>query len=399
MKKKSAGSRVAVAVLCVSLAAGSIPAAAAPRVPEDMSQEAYDKLQDDCIEWDEISDLIEYYSPMYADLKAITKENTLTDMETVRAAWQTEIDDLSWQEENLKDDLKRATNPLQIQQLTIELYTVQGTKSAYQQVRTGVRKAAEQAEKTIDRSFQANKPQILNGMQQAFLGAKQLEQAMAISQKQVELYQATYNTQKTSVETGLATEAQLLSAQYDLEQAQSQLAELQLQLDQVKNTIGLMLGWKAEGTAAISFGAFPAYDLNYLEGRNLDADIEQAAVHNKQLGEAKRETAHNSYEKNIKETNLELTETKIRMEMETMYHAIEEARLNYDAAQAGLEAARLSREGAERKKALGLVGNAEYQGLQLQYVAKEAQANMAQMAYYQAVFAYDWAMQGILTVS
>lgn len=392
--RKNLRLRLAAAALAFSMFGNAGLAFAAPRVPEDMSQARYDSLQDDLIEWDELSDLVTYYSPLFAGMKEISQDSSVGELEKVRDAWQSELDDAKREEENLKDELADATDPMQKAELAYAYAYAKAVRTGYQQARAGYGKAVRTAQKKLDASFEAQKPALVYGVEQIFLGAKQLEQALAIQKKQVEVYQAAYSAQATAVQNGLATQAELLAAQYSLESAKQQLSVTQEQFDSLKRSLGILLGWSAEDAEKLRFGALPDYALDYLDGRDFEADLETAKMSNKTLGAARREQANSSSARRAKEANLADEEAKLRMEMEALQQKVREERALYDAAKSGLEAARISRDAAERKKALGLVGNAAYEALALQYIAQEAQANIAQMGYVSAVFAYEWALKG-----
>ncbi len=90
---------------------------------------------------------------------------------------------------------------------------------------------------------------------------------------------------------------------------------------------------------------------------------------------------------------------QVRLEMQSLWDAVGQKAAAETAAETSAELARRKKERAERMENLGLLGNAEYSGLQLDYISKENAALQARLDYGQAVFRYEQAVhKGMLTL-
>ena len=61
----------------------------------------------------------------------------------------------------------------------------------------------------------------------------------------------------------------------------------------------------------------------------------------------------------------------------------------------GYESACISKQSADTMFQQGMVGETEYIGLQLQYLQKMSEKESADIALFQAMETYDWAVKGL----
>ena len=100
-----------------------------------------------------------------------------------------------------------------------------------------------------------------------------------------------------------------------------------------------------------------------------------------------------------KEITIASTEQEIRISMTNLLATVRQKQTEYQNAETSKELARLKKERADRMDAAGLVGRSDYEALQLDYINKANAVETARMAYHQAVFNYESAVNlGIMTL-
>ena len=264
---------------------------------------------------------------------------------------------------------------------------------------TNLAKTKQQIVSSIAAGYYPAKKQMTYGYQSAIYTYKGLELNQKLVTQQLAMYQASYEKVQKQQASGAATAADVQSALLNVNAAKLSLEQLDNALDTVKRTIGTGLGWNTTSYKGICFGAVPEYPLDYATSRNLESDIQSALQQNSQYGTASRIKDEDFTTWDNREISIAATEQEIRIAMTSLLENVKQKQAEYTAAQTSAELAKAKKERADRMDAVGLVGRAEYDGLQLDYLNKANAVETAKMSYSQAVFDYKMATEkGIMTL-
>lgn len=383
--------------------------------PANMDDATWVRLQDDVIDYDEIPNLVEYRSILSKQQDAAI-DNYAVNINEIVSSIDSSIDDINGQISDLKDRRNQATTESEKAYFTGLINTLSSMISASGTDNYGVisydddgnavgkttlsnQKASAAGNLTkiasnIKRSLHGTKVTITTGMYSAFIGYHTLSELSDIYKKQVDLYKTTYDKTVMQQAVGSATALEVRNAEANLKNAENNLLDNAEKMRNIKEQMAIVLGWTPTDLNRVTIGAMPQYDSMYMASRNLDSDIAEARLHNVAYG-----TAAGTVDKDIlayTTTDIKRNEAKesLNVTMSGLYNTAVEAGTKYEAAQAGFILAKRQKEAAERSYAAGLMGNAEYSGAITQYIASEAQADMAAIEASAAVLNYQAALKG-----
>ncbi len=372
-------------------------------------------LQDNVIDFDEVGALVENYS-MLATLQKDMTENMTSSFDDVYSALQDNyqeakdsfddgIEELTALRDETTDSEARKQLNQQISALRKQKKLTLNQISAYWKENTAggsgtnLAKTKQQIVSSIASGYYPAKKQMTYGYQSAIYTYKGLELNQKLVTQQLAMYQASYEKAQKQQLSGAATAADVQSALLNVNAAKLSLEQLDNALDTVKRTIGTGLGWNTTSYKNISFGAVPDYPLDFAAGRNLESDIQSAMQQNSQYGTASRIQDKDFTTWDNREISIAATEQEIRIAMTSLLENVKQKQAEYTAAETSAELAKAKKERADRMDAVGLVGRAEYDGLQLDYLSKANAVETAKMNYSQAVFDYKMAVEkGVMTL-
>ena len=371
-------------------------------------------LQDNVIDFDEVGELVENYS-MLAELQKSTTENMTSSFDDVYAALQDNyqeakddfddgIEELTALRDETTDSETRKQLNQQISALRKQKKLALNQISAYWNENTAggsgtnLAKTKQQIVSSIASGYYSAKQQMTYGYQSAIYTYKGLELNQKLLNQQIAMYQASYEKVQKQQASGAATAADVQSALLNLNGAKINLEKIENAMDTLKRTIGTGLGWNTTSYKSISFGAVPEYPLDFAAGRNLESDIQAAQQKNSQYGTASRIKDEDFATWDNREISIAASEQEIRIGMTSLLESVKQKQAEYTAAQTSAELAKAKKERADRMDAVGLVGRAEYDGLQLDYLNKANAVETARMNYSQAVYDYHMAVEkGIIS--
>ncbi len=372
-------------------------------------------LQDNVIDFDEVGALVENYS-MLATLQKGTTENMTSSFDDVYSALRDNyqeakdsfddgIEELTALRDETTDSEARKQLNQQITALRKQKKLTLNQISAYWKEDTAggsgtnLAKTKQQIVSSIASGFYPAKKQMTYGYQSAIYTYKGLELNQKLVTQQLAMYQASYEKVQKQQASGAATAADVQSALLNVNAAKISLEQLDNALDTVKRTIGTGLGWNTTSYKNISFGVVPDYPLDFAAGRNLESDIQSAMQQNSQYGTASRIQDQDFTTWDNREISVATTEQEIRIAMTSLLENVKQKQAEYTTAETSAELAKAKKERADRMDAVGLVGRAEYDGLQLDYLSKANAVETAKMNYSQAVFDYKMAVEkGVMTL-
>ena len=368
--------------------------------PDGMDDATWAALQDDVIEYSEIPNLVEYRSILGKTQTAMISANA-SSMVEMSDALSSAIKDMRDTISDLRDQAESSTSAEEKQALLMQAKLMEAAigsgsespKALENQTNSGISTLVTK----LKQGLHPSKVALIAGMNSAFVGYQSLVELRDMYQAQVAMYQRMLERSTRQQALGSATALEVQQAQVNLQGAQLSLSKTEEQLRSVRDAIALTLGWNAADTAKVTIGTLPAYDASYMAGRNLDADIAEAKLHNVSYG-----TAMGTVDKNLTGyTTTDIArrsaEQNLNITMTDLYNAAVQAGTQYESAQLGFQIADRQKASADRMFAAGMVSATDYAGTELQYIASKMQADISAVNASAAVLSYQAALQGILS--
>lgn len=385
MKKKTYMSGVA-AVLSISMLIPGTALAAGPlatKVNSGYDEETWARLQDDTLEYDEVPLLVHEYNSSIQDIWENLEETKQTLMKNVQ--------ELESQQQKLKNVQESAEDngdaSTAIAYAKVRGYLDGVTKSLKNQTLKGLNK------KSTLSSIQRGEDQIVKGAQALMVSYDSLRKQRDTLSHLAELYDAQYQLAVNKQAQGLATEAEVLSAQVNKLSALSNINSVDSGLLQMKPSLCTLTGWPADASPEIA--PIPSVDVSKIDSFNLETDTVKAIGNNTTLMELRRTDAGKTNDGvAARLAAIEEGEQKMVIEMQRLYNDALAQKAAYESAQTGFDSAQKSMDGYDRMYRLGLLSKSDYLGTQVSYYQKKAAYETADMTLRQAIETYEWAVKG-----
>ena len=84
--------------------------------------------------------------------------------------------------------------------------------------------------------------------------------------------------------------------------------------------------------------------------------------------------------------------------MQSLYQTAVDKKNAYDAAMAGYQSAAIAKNVADQKYRLNMLSRSDYLEAELTYLQKKAARDSANIAFYEALKAYEWAVDGFTDI-
>ena len=246
----------------------------------------------------------------------------------------------------------------------------------------------------------ANRAALEAGAQSAMIGYKQLLLNEESLESGLTLLNAVYQSTQNQAANGLATQSQVLSARQQLESTQATKLTLTANEQKLRQTLCTMLGWKYDAVPEIR--DVPAADLARIDGMNPEKDKQAAQdnnftirynvldLDNKDAGSVE----YQNLQRTIKQEKEEVSSSLVNL-----YNDVLQKRNELQTAKAAYELEKTKMETADRKWQLGTIGRLEYMQQQNALKTKEIAVKTGDLALFQAMETYDWAVKGNLKLS
>ena len=404
----------AAALATAVLASSMIHVFAMPpydNIPEGASEETWNRLQDNTIEYDEIGDLVQYFNPSYTMAMDSAGGNVETlslatdqfstyyrDMDLGSAIDSTRdaISGISSAMENpALSDSDRQKYQQQLATLNATLEMTKQSQSTMEKTVRSLNQTVRNTKKRVEISLRPVKRQLEFGMQSVFLQYHQLLINRDIVKKQTELYETILSASTNSEGQGLATESERLVAENNLNSAKLQLEQLDSSLETIRRSMGLQLGWGVENLPDI--GTLPEPDVEFVDTTNPDADKTAAFMHNSELKDVERYSGGTA-QRNVTDIKTNEYRGQLVAKMDSLYADMKNKKALYEAALTGKERAEREKAAADRQYQLGLLGNSEYEALQMSYISGIASYELAKLNLFSSINTYKWAVDGVVTL-
>lgn len=384
------------------------------------------RLQDNTMEYDELSLLVEEYNPNYQNEQAsyndtkndddaaeIRKDakNSADDMYDSAEDLRDQAEDLSDQADDLSDQAeaaREAGNAALAAQLQAGAASYMAGYAPLMSAAAMTQNSALKSDISADSSYVdsdmrkiqhiKNQKGIVVSTQNLFNSYNQLRVNADLIQKNVEVMEAVANAAQTQASIGMATQADVLKAQKNLQSIKSTQTETLSSLETLRQNLCMMTGWSYDAQPEIK--EVPQADLAAIDQINLEADRQKALENNYDLQYSKRalnNMQENSTDKKNQERTVKNLEQSISASMTNLYNDIQQKKIAWQLAQAELATEQQSLSAVETKRGLGMVSDLEYLQAQSSFLGKQIAERTANMALFQAVETYNWAVNGYLS--
>lgn len=417
----------ALPLLTAAVLASFSPIQALAANPQFAHDEAtWGRLQDNTMEYDELSLLVEEYNPNYQNEQASyndTKNDDdaaeiRRDAKNSAAELYDSADDLRSQAEDLSDqaaDLsdqaeaaREAGNAALAAQLQAGAASYMAGYAPLMSAAAMTQNSALKSDISADSSFVdsdmrkiqhiKNQKGIIVSVQNLFNSYNQLRANADLIQKNVEVMEAAANAVQTQASIGMATQADVLKSQKNLQSIKATQTETLASLETLRQNLCMMTGWSYDAQPEIK--EVPQADLASVDQLNLEADRQKALENNYDLQYSRRalnNMQENSTDKKNQERTVKNLEQSISASMTNLYSDIQQKKIAWQLAQAELATEQQSMSATETKRSLGMVSSLEYLQAQSSFLGKQIAEKTANMSLFQAVEAYNWAVNGYLS--
>lgn len=378
-----------------SVYAAEGPGQAEKPLPEGITTEQWSQLNDQTIEFDELSNLIKYFNP---DVQNMTSpiHNGVEDTEYKYDGLRRTIKDLEDEIDNLKDSGEAGTDEGKKRYESLSGDLMRSKKMA-----EGTMKAIKNLKKDnssanfnitrISRQYEYFADQIMIGYYNASANK-------ALLQKVVELSNTAYEAQSLGQKIGTATELDVLKAKKEVLSAQSSLIGLDGTIDGLHRSLGLMTGYSTDSLPVV--GSLPELDLSVISSIDLQADTAKAIGNNYDLIDMRRANSNKTTTgMQNKQASVSDGEQNVAATMQSLYQNLKQAKTAYEATLTSYEKAGLDNGKAERSFQMGMLSKITYLQSQMAFLQAEGAKQSAYSELYQAYTTYQWAVKGIISDS
>ena len=352
------------------------------------SDDDWNKLTDDKLEYDEIYDRIHTFNPTI-----ISAWNMLS---SSIDSMKDSIDNIKSMKKNMTDLKDKATSDGNV--IDIINYTMQEIildKSA--DAMSKALKTLERPASSTNEKIRQGEAQMVSGAKSLMIGYKSVESQKELLAELVNLYEESYDAMQASMLVGYATQMDINQAYVNLASARSNLSSLEATQIQLRKSLLIICGYDSNDD--ITIGDIPHIEESSIDALNPDTDITEATGNNYILIDHRHETykmslgTKEAYD--VKESELE---QNLKTNINILYTDILANKKAYDAALSGYESAKISKIAADKQYELGMLSKAQYIGSCITYVQKKASYEVADMTLTNSYNLYNDAISGNCSV-
>lgn len=376
MKKKK--TIVSFCLAAVIAGTQTVPAAAAPEGKRTAQE--WETLQDNTMEYGELQGLIhEYNSTVKNNRVELSKEDFKSSEEFASKYWKIARESYEKLEQLPPETPESTKMQLEMAARQAELTAENNTTSI----------------ETIGLGYEQTEMELVVQAQKAMISYFQLLEQREVLAKNKELAEASYQSAQTRQGLGMATAAEVLDAQQAMQNFESQITELESNIQSTKQKLCVMTGWSADADPQIM--PVPKPDLTRLDTMNLTQDTQKALEqdYTLRINQQKLANATSMENTELLQTTVDNDRQQVSVAMNTAYQAVQQAKAEYDQAVLDCQVAEKNMAAADQKYQLGTLSKLEYLKEQSSFLTSRAAKNSKEMALFQAMETYDWAVKGV----
>lgn len=365
--------------LCMAAALSlGLPAQAVAASPEfARSEEEWARLRDNVLEYEEIEDLVHEYN--------VTVQNNEQQYNRDKGKTSQDlVDDLLEQADDAWEAAGEADSEMEAVMAEIN-----------------ARNAEASAERNVDDSTtkyiqyaQAEKNIVVQA-QTAMNNYYKLQYQLTSLKKNRELLAAAANSTVGRQSQGMATAADVLTAQQNLQNADAQIIAVESQIETTRQNLIVMLGWGQGAFPEIR--PMPATDMERITAMNVEEDTKKAqeADYTLRLHRQNLENSTNDENRRIYSQSVEDDKQQIAMAVSDAYQKVIQAKNNYDQSVISLDVAAKEWNAAGIRNQIGTISRLEYQQAEAAMVSAQQEVQMKNLELFQAMETYDWVVKGV----
>lgn len=406
--------KIVPAILAFSLAAAPVTGLADEFVPQPGNRfdaETMARLQDNKLEYDEIEMLIDEYNPTlknlrdtYQDTKNSYKNVTKLKEQIYEGSGSLidQASELNSMASMLRDSLGYE-NGLSPTAYADMMYSSELMNQKADQMLLSADSLTETTPEMIKlKAVDSPRASLISGAQSAMIGYHQLILQKESLEDSIGLLEAVYESTKLQAQpsVGMATQSDVLKAKQGLEAAQAGMLNIDVGLDKIRQSLCTMMGWSYN--AAPEVLEIPSVDLSRIETMNPETDLAAAVDNNFTLRynllDYEHKTDGSVEQKNLSRT-IDNERSEIASTLNNLYNDVLQKRNEYETAVAAYDLEQTKMQSAETKHSIGTIGKLEYRQQQNALKTKEIAMKNAELALFQSMESYDWAVKGNLAIS
>ncbi len=381
--------RIAILGAATFFAAG-FPAQAYAGSPEfARTQEEWERLRDDRLEYDEIADLVHEYNNTVLQNQISYRDELDKDNDDIAQDYYdraTEIyDNIEYPDSdssNYGSQMAAALNSkLQADQLM-----EQGDKST-------------DDSETLKLTYDQTEASLVKQAQQQMISYWNQYYTLDSLRTKKEQAETALESEETRMAAGMSTQAKLLSAREAVTSADASILSAESSLAKTKENLCLMLGWTYG--AQVEIGQLPEPDPETIDAIDLTADIQTALENNYSYKKTEKQL-NNARTASVRETmtqTLKNQKEAISNSVQDKYSSLILARSSYEQALQAYEIQKNSYESAGRKLQAGTITQNAYQDQEISYLDAEVTVRTRKLALLEAMEAYQWDVAGLASAS
>ena len=335
------------------------------------------RLRDNVLEYGEIADLVhEYNSTVLQNENEYRKENSRTPKE-ITSAYLDAANSAWGAYSNAQDGMTAAQSLIAARQ---------AENAAEDNVMTEDKKRTQLLNSLEERN-------IVKQAQSTMNTYYQLQYQLTSLKKNRELLEATVTSTQGRQAQGMATQADVLNAQQNLQSADAQIIAMENQIESTRQNLIITLGWAQNANPEIR--PMPPIDVQRILDMDVASDTQKAldADYTLQVDQRELENANSEANRQIKRQKIE--EEKQKIAVGDGYQKVIEAQSSYEEAVTNLEVAVKNWNTANTKYQLGSISRMEYIQEETAKVKAEMDVEVKNLELFQAMEAYDWVVEGV----
>lgn len=392
--------RKILSIMTAASLAAAFPMQALAKSPDFAHDEAtWARMQDNVMEYDELPLLVEEYNPLYQNNQA-TYQDTRTDddAQAVRQNLYENAMDAYDSADNLRsqaEDLLDLNMPAAYAGLIAAAISTEN--SALKAEQSAQNSYTDSEMKRLD--HMQNQAALVIQTQGLFASYNQTLKALENVKKNIEKQEFAYRSVEAKVNAGMATQIELLTERKNLQSMQSAYTDTQGSLESIRQQLCLMTGWKYNDQPEIR--DTPSADVTRITLMNPEVDKQTALDNNYSLKSNKRAYANmsdNSTDKKNMDRTIKNQEEKIKAGVQSLYNDVLQKKTALELAEATLATEATKMSAMETKLSIGTVSQLEYLQEQVEFSGKQIERETADMALFQAMETYDWALKGYMSL-
>lgn len=223
----------------------------------------------------------------------------------------------------------------------------------------------------------------------------QLQYQLTSLEKNRDLLEASVGSAQSRQSQGMATYADVLNAQQSLQNAESQIIAMRSQIEDTRQNLIIMLGWKQSDMPEIR--PIPEVDMGRIAAMNIDADISKAvsADYALQLNQKSLQNANSDANREIYRKKVENDKQEIAIAVNEGYQNVIQAQNSYNEAVLALEVETKNWNAASTKYQLGSISRMEYLQAETAMTKAQMDKEVKNLQLFQAMETYDWIVKGV----